>query len=337
MYHPPPPPPSSLNAHGFLYTSKSFNSRSCHYSCADFQTVELENVSELPGKYETGVMSTSNADVRVEPSAGTIAGGARATVAVMLCPKMAVDISVPIFFNIAGSPLPPLRVQLAATGQGAVVAVHPDRLDWGRLPVLSDEPRAVTLSNVSLIPARFNCSTANPDSVFVCDPADGTLAPGASCELLVHTRLDDTLRFVDELLVQADGGCTQRVALAAVGTGSTLVCSVDPGAIAFGNVFSSRECEQVVHICNQGRRAQRLVFVLDSPPPGVSGHCTIMRGGSFKKTRTPACPNPPDPSQSVFGIFPEKLTLNPGESASIAIRGLNAQAGVIVLLHVMHV
>ena len=272
-------------------------------------------------------------DIQAEPANGVVPAGETIRVAVLLCPKLAGDMTAPIFFNVAGSPLAPLRVLLKATGQGAVLAVHPDVLDWGRLKVLTDAPRTVVISNVSLIPATFSCTTVESPSVFRCSPNSGELAPGQSCEITIHTHLDDTLKFSDELVFTAAGGSVQRVPLSAVGVGSTIVGAEPLDLIDFGNVFSNRECERIITIFNRGRRPQKLQFVLDSPPPGASGHCTIMRGGSFKKTRTPACPNPPDPSISIFGIAPEKLALNPGESATIAVRGLGSKPEVCIAIY----
>ncbi len=275
-------------------------------------------------------MPSDAVEVRATPESGIVPPNSRVTVAVAVTPLTSADIASQIFFSILGSPLAPLKVVLHATGQGAVLAVHPERVDWGRLAVLSDEPRKLTVSNVSLIAAHFSCSFNESDSVFSCEPASGSLAAGQSCEITVHTALDDTLKFSDTLILTADGGSMQRVPLQAVGTGSTIVASEPLNHIDFGNVFSNRECERMIKLTNRGRRSQKLTFALDSPPPGVSGHCTIMRGGTFKKNRTPACPNPPDPSHSVFGIFPERVVLEPGESATVAVRGLAVRAEVCV-------
>eukprot|EP00048_Salpingoeca_helianthica_P006582 m.100402 g.100402 ORF g.100402 m.100402 type:complete len:4697 (-) comp14058_c0_seq1:25-14115(-) len=290
------------------------------------QTVELENLSDLPAKFSAQRVPSDTVEVRADPEHGVILPNARLTVAVSVTPLVSTDIASQIFFSVLGSPLPPLKVVLHATGQGAVLAVHPERVDWGRLAVLTDEPRSLTVSNVSLIPARFSCAFTESPSVFRCEPEGGSLAAGQSCEIVVHTSLDDTLKFSDTLVLTADGGSVQRIPLLATGVGSTIVASEPLDHLDFGNVFSNRECERMVTLTNRGRRTQKLTFALDSPPPGVSGHCTIMRGGTFKKNRTPACPNPPDPSQSVFGIFPERVVLDPGESTTVAFRGLSNRA-----------
>lgn len=51
------------------------------------------------------------------------------------------------------------EVQIRCFGEGPVVQVTPFELDWGNIPVLLDVERYLTLSNESLIPAKFICST----------------------------------------------------------------------------------------------------------------------------------------------------------------------------------
>jgi len=77
-------------------------------------------------------------------------------------------------------------------------------------------------------------------------------------------------------------------------------------------------------VTNGGRRTQALTFKLDAPPPVVSGHQTVMRGGSYEAKRTNACPNPPLPDRSFFGVTPESARLEPGESVEIVIGGYSS-------------
>jgi len=49
-------------------------------------------------------------------------------------------------------------VQIVCIGEGPVVHITPDTIDWQHIPVLTDTPKTLKLSNESLIPAHF---TAN--------------------------------------------------------------------------------------------------------------------------------------------------------------------------------
>lgn len=52
-------------------------------------------------------------------------------------------------------------VHVACVGEGPVVHVMPQDLDWGVVPVLQDKPKKILLSNESLIPARFTAHMVN--------------------------------------------------------------------------------------------------------------------------------------------------------------------------------
>ena len=49
------------------------------------------------------------------------------------------------------------QVKLYATGEGPVVHMNSQEIDFGVIPVLSDSTRNIQLSNESLIPAHFKC------------------------------------------------------------------------------------------------------------------------------------------------------------------------------------
>lgn len=161
------------------------------------------------------------------------------------------------------------------------------------------------------------------------DSASGELDPGESRKVTVHTNADDDAKFSGMLKIEyGDANPPQYVSLSAFAFGSTVVASPELGTVEFASQFSGRECTRQYVLKNHSRRTQRIFFALDSPPPNVSGHCTVMRGSTFKKTKTPACPNPPDPSRSLFGFYPEKLVLEPGQEAVVVLKGLSAAVQV---------
>ena len=263
--------------------------------------------------------------VSADRPAGVINPHATASVALTLKVLERAVINFPLKFAVLGSTEPPLEVAVGCIGEGAVVAVAPSQLDWGKISVLADSPRQVTLSNESLIRASFRCSVVPDEGVFRVDTPSGELAPGEALKLVVHTCIDDTIKFSAKLKIEyGDANPAQYVPLSATGVGSTVVATPSLESVVFGSQFSGRECVKRFELKNHSRRMQRLFFVLDAPPPNVSGHCKVMRGAAFKKMRTPACPNPPDPDRSVFGVFPEALVLAPGESSVVELRGLSS-------------
>lgn len=95
--------------------------------------------------------------------------------------------------------LPPFQpVHLTCIGEGPVVHVMPLSMDWGVIPVLTDMPRLLCLSNESLIPARFSADMlrgANSGkSVWRVEPASGEIPPEEQLELTVTACLDDCVR-----------------------------------------------------------------------------------------------------------------------------------------------
>ncbi len=73
----------------------------------------------------------------------------------VITPQGLGELEVTSQFQIFGSMDPPLSVHLACIGEGPVVHIMPLDLDWGQIPVLTDTPKIIRLSNESLIPAKF--------------------------------------------------------------------------------------------------------------------------------------------------------------------------------------
>ena len=119
-------------------------------------------------------------------------------------------------------------VQIQCVGEGPVVHVTPNHVDYGTIPVLTDISKIVQLSNESLIPAQFSCSMVSqwmnvlemyyfiksrlmcaskcaycvlllnlqvrPNSLFSVDPAQGVIPPEDVLKLKVTASVDDTVK-----------------------------------------------------------------------------------------------------------------------------------------------
>eukprot|EP00049_Salpingoeca_infusionum_P004740 m.82988 g.82988 ORF g.82988 m.82988 type:complete len:5086 (+) comp12709_c0_seq1:219-15476(+) len=301
------------------------------------QQVEFVNPSAMPAKYKllpTAEQKGGLVTLTCDPPSAVLAPNTNTQVSLNLVVHQLGAINQRAMFEICGLPDEPLQVDVLCEGQGAVVAPSTTFIDWGTKPVLKDDPRTLILTNESLIPTEFECVLTSEDTVFSIVNGKGILQPGASCEVSVHLSINDTIEFTDAIKIIVPNAETQQVYLRAVGTGPTVVFDEAVRHIDFGPQFASRECSVQLHLTNKGRRLQKLQFVLDSPPPSVDGFCTVMRGATFKKKRTPVCPNPPDPSRSVFGVWPEKVTLQPGDSAQVVLEGFSTEtADVNETLH----
>jgi hydrocephalus-inducing protein len=83
---------------------------------------------------------------------------------------------------------------IACIGEGPVVHISPQSLDWGIIPVLTDKPMTLVLSNESLIPAKFTAHMVRPKSAFRVEPREGEVGPEKRLELTVTANLDDCVR-----------------------------------------------------------------------------------------------------------------------------------------------
>ncbi|EDQ90671.1 uncharacterized protein MONBRDRAFT_18473 [Monosiga brevicollis MX1] len=284
--------------------------------------LSLHNPSDFPAHYVLLLPDAAETGLEVSAAVerGVITPRGVTAVPLGLTVQNLGPFTATIRLEIVGSMDEPLAVQVNGLGQGPVVAVLPHALSWSSVPVLTDSPKPLTLSNESLIEAPFRC-LLDEHSCFTIAPMEGCLAPGEQRALTVHTRLDDVGNFEDKLRIEVPESPELVVDLRATGRGATVVFDQDVSDLNFGHVFVNQLVERRLRVANHGRRVQKIYFSLDSPPPGVDGHCTVMRGAVFKKVKTPARPNPPDPSRSIFGVLPETLILQPGETQDVVLSG----------------
>jgi hydrocephalus-inducing protein len=296
----------------------------CFLGLEYIATVRLTNTTGLPGCYELDALDDGSGMSISSPEAtGTVAADSVAEVTIAMTADKLGELTRMISFRILGDESGPLDLRCGCIGEGAVVSVHPGDLKWGKQQVLVDAPKELTVTNESRISAAFSCSFLGGDgSVFSCSPMAGQLEPGASVKLTVIANLNNTSPFTDTLFVAVEKGRQIEVPLKGRGVGSVLVAEPALELLDFGNQYSQVECSRAIKLTNGGTRGLRVVFSLDSPAAGVSGECTVMRGSTYVKKRTPACLSPPDPSRSQFGVYPETVELGPGEECTVEVRGL---------------
>ena len=291
------------------------------------QDLVLHNHSSHPAKYElvASRFTVPNPDVLIalDPPDGILPPDTSTALRLRFTARRLGDITAPVGIRILGSDNLPLQILASGIGQGPVVSTVPDAINWDRVRCLQPVSRTVLLRNESLIPALYSCSLGDLADHFTVEPeAHGILQPGARLTLTITARLDDVGTIEGVLRIDVVDSAPLLIRLEATGVGTSIGTSESLETIAFGDQFSGGECERLIVLTNEGRRVQTLQFSLDSPPPTAHGECTIMRGATFVKRRTPACPDPPDAKLSVFGVWPESVTLAPGETTTIAVRGL---------------
>lgn len=98
-------------------------------------------------------------------------------------------INVPMFIRIKGSPHPPLQATLSAISVGPNVTLDfkKEKINFGRVQVLTKHERKVKLINDSLIPAHFSVDLKKKRTYDV-DVENGVIEPKQSVTLTVSVK-----------------------------------------------------------------------------------------------------------------------------------------------------
>ena len=104
------------------------------------------------------------------------------------------DIAADLLIKINGSIESPIRCNFICFSQGPVVQIQPKNIDWGLTSVLNDSSREITISNESLIEAKYSTFMSKRNSVWRVEPPSGLIEPGseitvrAICHLIDKTK-----------------------------------------------------------------------------------------------------------------------------------------------------
>ncbi|XP_075242911.1 hydrocephalus-inducing protein-like isoform X4 [Convolutriloba macropyga] len=273
------------------------------------QLVTLTNPTSIPARYELIPQdrSTSRPPIQYDSpkSWGVIDGNGSVDVPMVFQVGEKGEHSLPVTFSVFGSPHITLQFIVQCFGEGPVALVEPTSLDWGKVRVLERHPKTVTIKNESLISAKFKCRMRRADSVFSTEPSSGVIEPGDTVDVAVFAKPNDTFQFTDNLLIGFDESATQTVVLSATGFGPTIVTDpvIEP-FLDFGPQFSQHECTREVLVHNQGRRIQRVHFLIPN-----SAEKKASKGSISKEWDGDSC----------FKIVPNRLTLEPNHSETIKI------------------
>lgn len=205
--------------------------------------ITIYNVAHLPAKFEVVPevpMLCAIGEYEAEPSQEIISGHGSATLSVRFKAGRLGSMRLPLYVKIAGMDDPSFVIDLKANAIGPIVTVVSTKIDWGRVKVLVDTSRSLTLRNESLVPAEYTALLRKPGSPFAMAEGSGTLAAGEIRDITITANLDDTVRASNDVIVQVINAPEQVVALVAVGVGATILPTRDLEQISFGEHFSNR-------------------------------------------------------------------------------------------------
>ncbi|XP_071173399.1 hydrocephalus-inducing protein homolog isoform X10 [Mytilus edulis] len=287
-------------------------------------SVKLHNDTDLPAKYELLTQSV-NEDTPITYTSpkmkGIVEPHSLTEVPMIIQSQMLDEQDIIGQFAIFGSPDPPLPVHIACIGEGPVVHISPQDIDWGIIPVLSDRPMKVVLSNESLIPAKFTAHMVRPKSAFRVEPQEGEIGPEKRLEITVTANLDDSVRFQDKLQINFIESQVRQIPLVGYGQGTTIVSEPKlTSTFDLGPNFSNRPLKKTIMLTNKGRRHQQLVWSTDGFPSLGKGKKALAEYKPLDmKFRN--VPPPQEPPRPVFKINPNRFDLPPGTSMEMNIEG----------------
>ncbi|XP_068943597.1 hydrocephalus-inducing protein homolog [Petaurus breviceps papuanus] len=294
------------------------------------QKVQLINEDDLPGCY--GVLrqeyEESPAVLFSSPDpCGIISPQSTVELLVILETQVLGEHECTVYIAIFGSKDPPLTVHLRSIGEGPVVHVFPDRIDFGSIYVLKDTSRTLHLSNQSFITAFFTAHLANKKSLWKISPDGGVVPPESEVLLTVTANLDDMLPFKDVIILSIQYSNNYHIPVEAVGKGTTVV-SDKPFApeLNLGAHFSVDPYFYHLKLTNKGRRFHQLFWMNEvfhhSQKPKRSN---ISINSSMILNNSQAS----EPGDPVFQVHPVRMELSPGQTSELVLEGFSPTPKVV--------
>ena len=284
--------------------------------------IELSNSTDLPAKYEL-MTQVDDDDCLITYSSpmprGIIEPGCVFEVPIHIVLHTIDDAMATVYFSIYGSQQQPLQIQIHALGEGPVIHLGAQEMNYGMIPVLEDSTRILTLSNESLIPAQFHCEMVKPKSLFRIEPESAVISPEASVQLSITANINDCVKFQDKLAINVVDSKIHTVLLEAIGTGTTITTEPTFGPTwNVGAQLSSRKYSQKFRFYNKGRRPQQIYWMTQGFAQRKSRKKQEYNKNDMKYKNRPPSPEPPTP---VFRLIPDRLSLAPGKYQDAVLEG----------------
>ncbi|KFV73572.1 Hydrocephalus-inducing protein, partial [Struthio camelus australis] len=290
------------------------------------QTLTLVNDSDLPGCY--GVLPQVwhcirhlFSPVTVGPlPCGIIQPRSSVAVPFMLEAQVTGEQDTVAHIAVFGSEGSPLKIHLVSTGEGPVVYVHPNKIDFGSIQVLRDVSRTLHLSNQTVIPASFWAQMADKCSRWRIEPSEGVVPPETEVSVIVIAHLDDTEKFKDKVNLFIEHNSPYEIPVQAVGIGTTIVTDkAFAPELNLGPHFSQEPCYYHFKITNQGRRTHQLYWTTEGFAPfRQRDHLpslTHTKSKNLSRSVRPASP--------VFKLRPLRMELTPGKTMDMMLEGFS--------------
>ncbi|KAF5288916.1 hypothetical protein FQA39_LY03795 [Lamprigera yunnana] len=243
-------------------TPAEINIKFCYIGYPYYRNITLHNDSNLPGYLELNLAessqmngiscSVSKSDIFVKPNEDV-------EVHLVISTSYMGEDRIPLFI----SPLAGLAYQccsITCKGQGPILSVNPEELNFGKIPLLRDVSLDITVVNDSPIQAPVTI-TIPSRSFFKIDPMEFLLELEESMTIKVSICLYDPIKVSDVLTISAEQGNEVVCSLLAKGVGSSIHCepNIEP-ELNLGLLLTYQEFEFPVKFCNMGTREHKMLW-----------------------------------------------------------------------------
>ncbi|XP_078527074.1 hydrocephalus-inducing protein homolog isoform X2 [Lissotriton helveticus] len=284
------------------------------------QTVTLVNDGDLPGCY--GVLPQEPLENPLVLYSSPIPRGiiephSTAEIPLVVEAQVTGELNIKAHIAVFGQKEPLLEVCMMCTGEGPVVHISPEEVDFGGVPVLTDVSRTLLLSNQSCIPARFLAKMVRSRSQWRIEPSEGVVPPEADVEVTLVANLDDTLKFQDKVSLAIENSNVYTIKVQATGTGTTITTDRPfAPALNLGSHFSAGPCRYHFTMMNRGRRTHQLYWMTEGFPQFRKRSNPSTTGNKSKNSSQNL-----EPSTRIFSLSPFRMELNPGQSIDVVLEG----------------
>ncbi|OHS98585.1 hypothetical protein TRFO_35013 [Tritrichomonas foetus] len=228
----------------------------------------LKNDTDYPAKFEfieATDQSILDADLIASKMSGVLNGHCLTEVTFRFKPLQLGHIALERFIKIFGSNDPPLQYTIKALSVGPSISFSTEKVNFGKIGVLSESIQRFQIYNNSLIYAPFKCVIESASGVFSIDPEADIIPPNDNYSISVKAFLDDTLTFNGKISLFFENLLPIYLDVTAKGTGTAIVPNIDMSIINLGYLFIDQKYTTQFAFENKGRRQQEIKFAQQKP------------------------------------------------------------------------
>jgi hypothetical protein len=285
--------------------------------------VRLQNSTSLPMRYQFLYPRSGRLHFQSEESEGVIDANTTRDIPLTITVKQLGDITEKVEIHRIGARDAPLELQVTATGTGPVLFIDPGEIRFGTISVLDEHTQILSLSNESPIPAVFRFESDKKNSCFSCEPSSGVVEAHTSMDIRVIAKLNDRLKFNEELIIYVEHSTPRAIPITAQGTGALIVPDIPISpTLNLGSRFVGTSIIQRIHFTNKGRRHLAVHFIPAGDTTAAYGVQRKIKGASKENDLNKT-------SDQTFRLEPERLEFAPGETRLLTVTGFASQTKIV--------